>query len=77
MLWIAAWIGAVYTESIFLLPKQDIQYTDIDYMEEKKDFTYDKVKFQELPEFYDYLHEKGQRYIPILVRSTSLSKKIK
>lgn len=46
---------------------QDIQYTDIDYMEDKKDFTYDKVKFSELPQFADYLHEKGQKYILILV----------
>lgn len=52
---------------------QDIQYTDIDYMEEKKDFTYDKVKFSELPQFADYLHEKGQRYILILVRNISQS----
>lgn len=51
---------------------QDIQYTDIDYMEDKKDFTYDKVKFSDLPKFADYLHEKGQRYILILVRNTSL-----
>lgn len=51
---------------------QDIQYTDIDYMEDKKDFTYDKDKFSELPQFADYLHEKGQRYILILVRRTSL-----
>lgn len=51
---------------------QDIQYTDIDYMEDKKDFTYDKVKFSELPDFANYLHEKGQRYILILVRNTSL-----
>lgn len=46
---------------------QDIQYTDIDYMEDKKDFTYDKIKFKDLPKFADYLHEKGQRYILILV----------
>uniref|UniRef100_A0A8C7XUH5 alpha-glucosidase n=1 Tax=Oryzias sinensis TaxID=183150 RepID=A0A8C7XUH5_9TELE len=45
----------------------DIQYTDIDYMEEKKDFTYDKVNFKDLPTFADYLHEKGQKYILILV----------
>lgn len=51
---------------------QDIQYTDIDYMENKKDFTYDKVSFTELPQFADYLHEKGQKYILILVRSTSM-----
>lgn len=50
---------------------QDIQYTDIDYMEDKKDFTYDKVLFSELPQFAEYLHEKGQKYILILVRSTS------
>uniref|UniRef100_A0AAX7UK94 alpha-glucosidase n=1 Tax=Astatotilapia calliptera TaxID=8154 RepID=A0AAX7UK94_ASTCA len=44
----------------------DIQYTDIDYMEDKKDFTYDKVKFAELPQFAEFLHEKGQKYILIL-----------
>uniref|UniRef100_A0A8C6LWD2 alpha-glucosidase n=1 Tax=Nothobranchius furzeri TaxID=105023 RepID=A0A8C6LWD2_NOTFU len=50
----------------------DIQYTDIDYMEHMKDFTYDPVRFKELPEFAEYLHEKGQKYILILVRSASL-----
>lgn len=49
---------------------QDVQYTDIDYMEDKKDFTYDKVSFTDLPTFADYLHEKGQRYILILVKSS-------
>uniref|UniRef100_A0A8C6LXD2 alpha-glucosidase n=1 Tax=Nothobranchius furzeri TaxID=105023 RepID=A0A8C6LXD2_NOTFU len=49
----------------------DIQYTDIDYMEHMKDFTYDPVRFKELPEFAEYLHEKGQKYILILVRTTS------
>lgn len=52
---------------LFPLFLQDIQYTDIDYMEDKKDFTYDKVKFAGLPEFADYLHAKGQKYILILV----------
>lgn len=54
--------------SFFLSCFQDVQYTDIDYMEDKKDFTYDKVKFRDLPQFADYLHEKGQKYILILVR---------
>ncbi|XP_041660826.1 maltase-glucoamylase, intestinal [Cheilinus undulatus] len=54
----------------------DIQYTDIDYMEDKKDFTYDKVKFSELPQFYDYLHEKGQRYILILDPAIATSKRV-
>lgn len=56
------------TKSLFHCDRQDIQYTDIDYMEDKKDFTYDKVKFGDLPSFADYLHAKGQRYILILVR---------
>ncbi|XP_075617740.1 sucrase-isomaltase, intestinal [Balearica regulorum gibbericeps] len=44
----------------------DAQITDIDYMEERKDFTYDKVKFQDLPNFAAYMHEYGQKYIIIL-----------
>ncbi|KAM4628069.1 sucrase-isomaltase, intestinal [Polymixia lowei] len=54
----------------------DVQYTDIDYMEDKKDFTYDKVKFTELPQFADYLHEKGQRYILILDPAIATSKMV-
>ncbi|KAM9853733.1 sucrase-isomaltase, intestinal [Aulostomus maculatus] len=54
----------------------DIQYTDIDYMEDKKDFTYDKVKFSELPQFADYLHEKGQRYILILDPAIATSRRV-
>lgn len=56
-----------------LLLLQDVQYTDIDYMEDKKDFTYDKVKFADLPQFADYLHAKGQKYILILVRASLVS----
>lgn len=44
-----------------------MQYTDIDYMEDKKDFTYDLVKFKDLPQFGAYMHAKGQKYILILV----------
>ncbi|XP_040043098.2 sucrase-isomaltase, intestinal [Gasterosteus aculeatus] len=54
----------------------DIQYTDIDYMEDKKDFTYDKVNFNELPQFADYLHAKGQRYILILDPAIAISKRV-
>ncbi|NXG00716.1 MGA protein, partial [Sakesphorus luctuosus] len=44
----------------------DTQITDIDYMEGKKDFTYDKVKFQDLPNFAAYMHNYGQKYVIIL-----------
>ncbi|XP_075905811.1 sucrase-isomaltase, intestinal [Nelusetta ayraudi] len=54
----------------------DVQYTDIDYMEDKKDFTYDKDKFKDLPQFADYLHDKGQRYILILDPAVATSKRV-
>ncbi|XP_075268397.1 maltase-glucoamylase isoform X1 [Opisthocomus hoazin] len=44
----------------------DVQYTDIDYMEGRKDFTYDKVNFKDLPSFQMYLHDQGQKYVLIL-----------
>ncbi|XP_075583620.1 maltase-glucoamylase-like [Pelecanus crispus] len=44
----------------------DVQYTDIDYMEARKDFTYDKVNFKDLPNFQTYMHDYGQKYIIIL-----------
>ncbi|XP_056906491.1 sucrase-isomaltase, intestinal isoform X3 [Takifugu flavidus] len=54
----------------------DVQYTDIDYMEDKKDFTYDRVKFDGLPEFADYLHVKGQKYILILDPAIATSRRV-
>ncbi|KAM6931697.1 sucrase-isomaltase, intestinal isoform 1-T2 [Lycodopsis pacificus] len=54
----------------------DIQYTDIDYMEDKKDFTYNKVNFTELPQFADYLHANGQKYILILDPAIATSKRV-
>ncbi|XP_027541663.1 sucrase-isomaltase, intestinal [Neopelma chrysocephalum] len=44
----------------------DAQITDIDYMEAKKDFTYDGEKFKDLPNFAEYMHNYGQKYIIIL-----------
>uniref|UniRef100_A0A8D2MBE7 alpha-glucosidase n=1 Tax=Zonotrichia albicollis TaxID=44394 RepID=A0A8D2MBE7_ZONAL len=44
----------------------DIQIIDIDYMEKRKDFTYDKVNFKDLPQFASYLHAHGQKYVIIL-----------
>ncbi|XP_054254871.1 sucrase-isomaltase, intestinal-like [Indicator indicator] len=44
----------------------DVQYIDIDYMEDWKDFTYDKERFRDLPKFRTFLHQQGQKYILIL-----------
>ena len=37
----------------------DAQWTDIDIMDRRLDFTWDKENFAGLPEFIDSLHEKG------------------
>ncbi|KAM4889329.1 sucrase-isomaltase, intestinal [Thomomys bottae] len=53
----------------------DTQVTDIDYMEDKKDFTYDAVTFQGLPEFVEDLHAHGQKYVIILDPAISIDKR--
>ncbi|XP_028723035.1 sucrase-isomaltase, intestinal [Peromyscus leucopus] len=53
----------------------DAQVTDIDYMEDKKDFTYDEVAFNGLPEFAQDLHNHGQKYIIILDPAISINKR--
>ncbi|XP_028904587.1 sucrase-isomaltase, intestinal [Ornithorhynchus anatinus] len=52
----------------------DTQVTDIDYMDEKKDFTYDKNEFTDLPQFAKDLHSKGMKYIIILDPAISINK---
>ncbi|XP_062988083.1 sucrase-isomaltase, intestinal [Elgaria multicarinata webbii] len=51
----------------------DVQYTDIDYMEDRKDFTYDTIDFAGLPEFVQDLHDHGQKYIIILDPAISMN----
>ncbi|XP_070644379.1 probable maltase-glucoamylase 2 [Bos indicus] len=44
----------------------DVQYSDIDYMDEKKDFTIDGVAFSGLPGFAKELHKNGLKYVIIM-----------
>jgi hypothetical protein len=44
----------------------DTQWSDIDYLDNYKDFTYDPVNFKDLPAFVDGLHKKNMHYIPII-----------
>jgi len=44
----------------------DVQYGDIDYMDGKRDFTYDPVKFAGLPQYIQELKAQGTRYVIIL-----------
>lgn len=46
---------------------QDVQHADIDYMDQRKDFTYDPVNFKGFPEFVKELHNNGQKLVIILV----------
>ena len=46
---------------------QDVQYGDIDYMEGKKDFTWDRVKFAGLDQYIHQLRAEGTRFVVIKV----------
>ncbi|XP_027701961.1 probable maltase-glucoamylase 2 [Vombatus ursinus] len=59
-------LASVVTRTRAVRIPYDVQYSDIDYMEEKKDFTYDKENFNGLDQFAEELHRNGQRYIIIL-----------
>ena len=54
----------------------DVQWNDIDYMDNHKDFTYDKNgKFKDLPNFVQELHEQGLHYVPIIDPGISSTEK--
>ncbi|CAH7470230.1 probable maltase-glucoamylase 2 [Phodopus roborovskii] len=44
----------------------DVQYSDIDYMDGKKDFTIDEQAYPQLADFAKDLHDNGQKYVVIL-----------
>lgn len=52
-----------------------MQWNDLDYMNESNDFTYDKEKFKNLPEFVEELHKLGMHYIPLIDPGVSGSEK--
>ncbi|XP_066118577.1 maltase-glucoamylase isoform X2 [Saccopteryx bilineata] len=44
----------------------DVQHADIDYMDGRKDFTYNPVDFKGFPEFAKELHNNGQKLVIIV-----------
>lgn len=44
----------------------DVQWTDIDAMSEYRDFTYDEIDFQTLPDLVRMLQSSGKRYVNII-----------
>ncbi|XP_063816822.1 lysosomal alpha-glucosidase isoform X2 [Pseudophryne corroboree] len=51
----------------------DVQWNDIDYMDEYRDFTYDKTRFRDYPEMVKEFHAQGLKYIMIVDPAISSS----
>ncbi|XP_076682895.1 lysosomal alpha-glucosidase isoform X2 [Andrena cerasifolii] len=51
----------------------DTQWNDLDYMDKNNDFTYDVVKFRDLPQFINEIHSIGMHYIPLIDAGVSAS----
>ncbi|XP_011686550.1 PREDICTED: lysosomal alpha-glucosidase-like isoform X1 [Wasmannia auropunctata] len=51
----------------------DTQWNDLDYMDKNNDFTYNKQKFRDLPEFVEEIHSAGMHYIPLIDAGISAS----
>ncbi|XP_013421015.1 sucrase-isomaltase, intestinal [Lingula anatina] len=52
---------------------QDVQYADIDHMDERKDFTVDPVNFGGLQAYFTHLQDNGMHIIIILVSFPHIS----
>ncbi|XP_015249519.1 PREDICTED: lysosomal alpha-glucosidase-like [Cyprinodon variegatus] len=52
---------------------QDVQWNDIDYMDQAKDFTYNPTSFNTLPDLVRDLHAHNQTYVMILDPAISSS----
>ncbi|XP_006861321.1 PREDICTED: maltase-glucoamylase, intestinal [Chrysochloris asiatica] len=44
----------------------DVQHADIDYMDQRRDFTYDPIAYKGFPEFVKELHNNGQKVVIIV-----------
>lgn len=46
---------------------QDVQWNDLDYADKRRVFTFDPLRFGDLPEMVEEFHKRGMKYILILV----------
>ena len=46
---------------------QDVQWNDIDYMDERNGFTVDPKNYNKLGDFVQQLHDEGRHYVLIVV----------
>lgn len=50
---------------------QDVQWNDLDYADKRRVFTFDPVRFGDLPQMVQDFHQEGMRYILILASDMS------
>lgn len=58
------WLRFIF---LFHLLLQDVQWNDLDYAYKRRVFTFDPLRFGDLPEMVEEFHMRGLRYILILV----------
>lgn len=46
---------------------QDVQWNDLDYMDARRDFTFNQDGFADFPDMVQELHQGGRRYMMIVV----------
>lgn len=61
------WLRFIFFKGLFHLLLQDVQWNDLDYAYKRKVFTFDPLRFGDLPEMVEEFHMRGLRYILILV----------
>uniref|UniRef100_A0A2K6NW22 Lysosomal alpha-glucosidase n=1 Tax=Rhinopithecus roxellana TaxID=61622 RepID=A0A2K6NW22_RHIRO len=52
---------------------QDVQWNDLDYMDSRRDFTFNKDGFRDFPAMVQELHQGGRRYVMIVDPAISSS----
>lgn len=65
-------LGPDLSFSSRLVP-QDVQWNDLDYMDARRDFTFNQVGFADFPDMVRELHQGGRRYMMIVVSRSELS----
>lgn len=48
-----------------------MQWNDLDYMDAKRDFTYNKETFRDYPDMVHDFHQRGLHYVMIVVRDVT------
>jgi alpha-glucosidase (family GH31 glycosyl hydrolase) len=60
------WIDVINKYDFYRIPL-DVMYTDIDYMEDYRDFTVSQTRYANLSDYVEILlHDRDRRYIPII-----------